>query len=60
MGTGCRLMMKLDFTVDELLLVQKTWKEHEYGSIQEFAKDLLMGKLKYTAAKPAEVRKVGV
>ena len=59
MATGCRLVLKLDFSVDELMLVQQTWKNHEYGSLDEFARDLLMGKLKYTAAKPAEVRKLG-
>lgn len=50
MSSGCRLILKLDFSVDELLAVQKSWHASGRGSLKEYARDLLLNANKATSA----------
>lgn len=51
MKTGCRIVMELDVSVDELLEIQKTWKASDMGSLEQYTLLLLRGKVAEFKAK---------
>ncbi len=51
MAEGCKIILKLDVTVDELLLIQKNWKASGCRSLQEHV-------LKILLVKPAQAAEV--
>jgi len=49
--SGCRIILELNVSADELLDIQKAWKMSGVGSLEQYALMLLRGKLKEASNK---------